>query len=77
MEPTSSEYDVHGPNGGEEWYQSEGFNAKGTKTYINYFCNDKTEVESLAHGLGVSKSITGHTDAVYIGRRSDFGNGAA
>ena len=75
MQPSSSEYDVNGPNGGQEWYQSEGINAKGTTTFINFFCNDRSEVESLAHGLGIAKSITFHQEAVYIGRRSDYENG--
>lgn len=77
MEPVSKEYDVHGPNGGDQWYQTEGIDAKGTTSFINFFVKDKSEVASLAHGLGVAKSISCHGKAAHIGTRTDYNNGVA
>lgn len=72
MNPTSSEYDVHGPNGGDQWFQTEGIDSNGTTTFINFFCKDKSEVPALAHGLGIAKSVTFHKKAIYLGTRKSY-----
>jgi len=72
MEVSRDEYEVHGPNGGSDWYASEGIGENGQSVSINYIASDQREVTALAHGLGIAHNVHMHKKAQRIGTAAEY-----
>lgn len=72
MEIDPDEIEVYPPSGGSRWFASSGLNGQGKQVVVNYFVDEKQEVNALAHGLGIAHDISMHKEAEYIGPASDY-----
>lgn len=72
MEISSNDVDAIGPQGGSQWYSSQGIGANGQSVTLNFLVNSEDEVAPLAHGLGVAQNIHMHAKATRIGTRKEY-----